>query len=489
MAPKTTKAAPRMNAKSVAKKNIKPAAKFSNTRLYDLLSSRPDHSPYLDPSKCQKAASKTTQNKSRASTSNRTEGKDPITIGSQSNPITLRSPTTYAARKRNRATLSRAEIFAASRKAGDDSDPEHKDKKPFDHAATFAPDSTAHLTWGVPSTKPVIAVGKRRKNNGPRGSGRGRSGKGRQSANDIFMFGKKPGKDEINEGIDVSKCYFLKRLPLELRWKIYGHILIHEKPIPVHHDWNYVHMRGPINHALLHVNNKQIMVETHNFLYRENVFRALVRPKPTLKNIIDNHGFIQKSYLPLFKNVILENRKENFGPDWIKTVAGSIQRLVECGAILDSLTMVITPERIGPTQTLLGAEISPVSFADFFFTGPVSLRAPSDIMIALSELRLKVLHIILRLPDRLQQSSNGKSRALISMDMRALPVNQVMDGWLSMEEANMEARRDKAVKLSEELRNLKGRIENLVDDADRAVEEGKARWLEEGEGVGGGLKL
>jgi hypothetical protein len=398
--------------------------------------------------------------------------------GNSGRPIELKAPTSYAQRKRRRATLSMAEVFAESTK---------EEEAPTDYAAEFVAGSTALYTWGVPTSKPVFAVGNLRRHKGLRGFGVRR---GKNSAFVKFMYGTNSGE---GEGEDAITPFRFLDLPLEIRWKIYSYLLIHPKPILMHADWHTVHINSPQDHTILRA-SKQILLESTQFLYEKNIFHAVVNSKPMPIGLISNpmDGFIKKEFLPYLKNVIVEchfdsvSGRRNF--DMIGATAKCLKILVMSEALLDSVTLVMSsPMRhtVLPSVVQLGpAPTTALQLANPMVDKPIPeyFKAPdSKIMRIIPKLRCRVLNIVLRLPE--------KRRLVASINLRGLPGNQDKSGWFAGERVAKLSARELAYQVKTDLSGLQKRFEDILKDYETAIIDGKARLLDEDETLADGLKL
>lgn len=395
-----------------------------------------------------------------------------VVIGeSSSKPIELKNPTSFAERKRRRATLSMKEIFAESSK---------KEEVIEDFAAEFGSGSMALYTWGPPINQPVPAVRNMRRHGGFRALGFCR---GKQTAFERFMFGTKP--DAINED-DTSTPFRFMDLPLEIRWRIYGYVLIHPKPILVYSDWQTVHYDNRQDHTLLRA-SKQILLETTQFLYEKNVFHAVIQSVPPPKR---GGKFIKKEFLPYLRNVIVECEPETRYVPWgeydmVNAVTKCFQILVRSECFLDSLTLLMSPTKGKATASLSNVTqpnafflIRPVPATSFakYFEVPAS-----KIMRVIPKLRCKVFNIILRLPE--------KKRVLVSIDLRGLPVNQDKSGWFAEDKIAKHSWRKRAEQVKSDLMGLGKRCQEIFEDHEKAIMEGKARLLEDFEQFGDGMML
>jgi hypothetical protein len=366
------------------------------------------------------------------------------------------------------------EIFAESYMGGEE---------PEDFAAEFGEGSTALYTWGAAISQPVPAVRNLRRHGGFKALGFRR---GRKTAFEKFYFGEDTGGSKG----DIEPFRFLD-LPLEIRWKIYGYLLIHSKPIFVHSDWKTVHPNSQQDHTILRA-NKQILLESTQFIYEKNVFHAVICTAPALKR---DGNFLKREFLPYLRNVMVECEPEsrylplcNF--DMVDAVANCFKILVKSETILNSLTLIISPQKRPvvadantpitqstiPSVTNLWRSVVPaIPFTQYF-------EVPkSEIMKVIPKLRCKVLNIVIRMPE--------KKKVLVSINLSGLPVNLDNGGWLAVDKTARRSRRMLAEQVKLDLLGLKTRLEDVYEDHEKAIMEGKARLLRDDEKLSGGMKL
>jgi hypothetical protein len=391
----------------------------------------------------------------RSARTGRAENSDdePITIGGSSNPIIIQKPTSYAERRRKRATLSMKDIYADSLK---------EDGDPKDYASKFAPGSTAEYTWGIATSQPVLAIERRRRHVGFRAFGLRR---GRKSAFEKFMFGK-------NSEEEIEPFRFMD-LPLEIRWEVYGYLLVRTRPILMQSEWRNVFITSTHDHTILLV-SRQVSLESTRVLFERNVFQTYIGFKSGFSSL--RMGTLAERFVSNFRNVIIECKNEDWMLPLINKIAICVGNLVKNGTVLNSLTIVISPLTAawGPTHALSDI-YDQTTFADFF-------EAPaSKLMRIIPKLQLKILNAVIRLPEN--------KRALISIDLRANPVNKDQSGWLAEDHVSQRSAKRHLAQLKKDLMGLKKRFEEVCENHEKAVLEGKARLLGKEESLSDGMRL
>jgi hypothetical protein len=338
----------------------------------------------------------------------------------------------------------------------------------------FGKDSDNHYTWGKTEAKPILAV-KRRRKKGPNLS--------QLAGFPSNLFGSfDEGSPEPTIPNSPDRSPFL-RLPLEIREKIYARSLNFERPIIMRPDWEIVEnkvYRSNRNNSIIFV-CKQINTEATAFLYKNNVFRTVLRPPPTSFYYRETFS-IDAKYLPLFKNIIITCAKDKYDLEWHNEAAASIKKLYEANVSLDSLTITTFPQRVGMSDTALGEEVSPITFADFFWAG-------GEFMAELKKLRCKFLNVVVKKIDLQDMDpSDNTWRLLISLDLRYLHAAEIEEGVLANEET-IKLARQKAERVEKKLLGLKERFEEVFEDDDRAMEEGKCRLMHPDENYDDGVGL
>lgn len=387
-----------------------------------------------------------------------TSEKERVVIGASSGrPIEIKTPTSFASRKRRRTLLSMREVLAESSK---------EEEALGDFIAAFAPGSTAQDTWGITINGPVPAVQNLRRHRGFKAFGFRR---GKTSAFEKFIFG------DGSEGSKDEAPFRFMDLPLEIRWKVYGYLLIYPDPVFPSSDWRTICFNVRQNHAIFRA-SKQIFLESTEFFYQKNVFYVLISPL-ILPAPYDK--FIGEKFLPYLKNVILEPNLRWPHFNVIQAIAGCIGILVRRGTFLDSLTLVMSPQRESITtpntytyNTVTGHNMTLISC----FEAPAS-----KIMRIIPKLRCKVLNIVLRMSEN--------KNVLVCINLRGLPVNNREGGWLANDNAKRWRERKLAAEVKANLIGLKKRVEDILEDPEKAILDGKARLLADDERSWDGMRL
>jgi hypothetical protein len=354
-----------------------------------------------------------------------------------------------------------------------------------DFVGYFGATSESHCTWGKTETQPIAAT--KRKGKAPRFK--------KNSAKDniaaLFDSGENLGPKIPNS---AERSFFL-RFPLEIREKVYGIFFLYPKPILVKYDLGSVERDNLRNRPILRV-CKQISDEASSFLYRQNVFRAILRKTRATPHLHESF-IIDPKFLSFFRNVIIECQKDNYSLDWYEVASLSIEKLVQAKAVLQSLTIVVLPQRVGVSETAVGVEAHPITFADFFWF-------PGRFMTAIRNLPCKQLNIVFKktykIPgpaDHLTPAGlNGNpqsgvmasanviitKRFLISLDLTYLARSPLEEGFLrNPETVNIQVGKDRAIR--QELLSLKEKFEDIFIDGEKAVEQGKCRMIGEDEKI------
>jgi hypothetical protein len=336
----------------------------------------------------------------------------------------------------------------------------------------FSSRSDNHYTWGKTEAKPIAAI-RRKGGKGPRLSMRQLAGLPRGLFPFIIEDSPEP---TIPNSPDRSP---LLRLSFEIREMIYGYLLIYRRPIIVQYDWEIVeHRFFNKNNGVIYV-CKQINIEATTFLYKNNAFRTILRPPPSTFFYRDTYT-IQTKFLPLFKNVIITFERDNYNVDWFDKACASVKKLVDADVSLDSLTLVTFPQRVGMSDTAVGMEAHPITFADFFYE-------KGEFMAELKKLKYQVLNVVVKKAEK-ADDEDIKWRLLISLNLRDLHLGATeVDKLANAETIKMARARVKVIE--SQLLELKERFEDVFEDDEQAMIDGKFRLLDEDETYDDGLAL
>jgi hypothetical protein len=331
----------------------------------------------------------------------------------------------------------------------------------------FGVNSDNHHTWGKTEDRPISATKRARK-------------KARMSMAALMgMISGRPAQSDSPEPIipnSPDRSIFL-RLPLEIREKIYARFLTFKMPVITQNDWQIVEnkkYRKDASNDIMFV-CKQIYLETTSFLYKNNSFRAILRPAPSNLFYYDTVS-IDARFLPLFKTVVITCERENYHLDWYKKACASIKRLSDANVHLDSITLVTSPKRVGMSETAVGLERKPITFADFFY-------AQGQLMSELRMLHCKVLNVVvkkvdLKISDDAEDAEDASTcRLLISLDLRYLHTVVLQESELTNEET-IKIRREKVEMVEKKLLDLKETFEAVFVDGGKAIAEGKCVLLD-----------
>lgn len=249
------------------------------------------------------------------------------------------------------------------------------------------------------------------------------------------------------------------RLSLEIREQIYSYLLVYPKPVMVKYDWQAVE-RNPFQDRSIMFVCKLFATEASSFLYKANTFQAVVRKPPFQFRRFEDPPSIEFKYLSNYRNIVLDCTKECWDICWYEKITQGIEKLVEANAAISSLTLLLIPQSVGMSTTALGMEYNPIAFADF-------LWYPGELMSAIRKLSPTVFNIIVK--------KEGRKRFLMTIDMTYLHLVSE-EGGLANEET-LRVSNGNSILVKEELMGLKDRFEEIFEDDEEAVAEGKCAIL------------
>lgn len=162
--------------------------------------------------------------------------------------------------------------------------------------------------------------------------------------------------------------------------------------------------------------------------------------------------------------MVLDFAKECWSIDWFEKTVTCLDTLLLAKPVLDTLTLVLSPKRVGMSTTAMGMQANPVAFADFLWDG-------GAVMQAISKLCPRTLKVVIK--------KTGK-RFGFKVDMRCLQA--LMGGhWEGANVVGIQMAEDRAVMVREELAGLRERFEEVFEDEEIAVMVGRCRVLGEEE--------
>jgi hypothetical protein len=253
---------------------------------------------------------------------------------------------------------------------------------------------------------------------------------------------------------------------MEVREEIYGYLLVYNEPILVKHDLVTVERNPFQDHSIVLV-CKQIAQEASAFIYRTNAFRAIFRRPNYVSRQYDKPSTIEKKFHQYFRNVIIDCTSDCWNLDWQGKATCSIGKLVEAKPYIATLTLVVVPQQVSMSTTALGMEASPITFADFMWY-------PGDFMTAIRKLAPRLLKIIIKKIGLLTR--HVEKRLEISIDLNYLQEgSQEKSLMANPETIQMAGLKEQAV--HEELMGLKQRFEEIFENDEHAVHEGKCTLI------------
>ncbi|KAG4436241.1 hypothetical protein IFR05_008260 [Cadophora sp. M221] len=309
-------------------------------------------------------------------------------------------------------------------------------------------------TWGTAHQSPI--KGSRRSKPKSRGMKRGRDIEDTY----IEMFAGIQQKQQPIPNF-LSRSPIL-RISLEIREMIYGYLLVYLTPIMVKSDWMSLERNQFVDHSIILV-CKQFAFEASSFIYKNNTFQSLIRESTSFLPLrFEAPSKISTAFHSLFRNVIIDCSKTCWSLDWHEKVAEGLNALAEAKPTIDTLTLVVVPQRVGMSDTALGMKANPVTFADF-------LWYPSPFMTAVRKLAPRTLKVIIK--------KSGGKRLGIVVDLAYLRIETALlipnEEMLSRRDLRLSAIRNK-------LNGLKVSFENIFDDDEWAIREGICELISTG---------
>lgn len=326
-------------------------------------------------------------------------------------------------------------------------------------------DSPSHETWGITSQNPI--AGNKRKKHKRTTVRQGANGMEilnfTEMMEDIAAATRKP---IIPNTLERSP---ILRIALEVRERIYAHLLIYDKPVLLKPDLTTLERNTFLSHALV-LTCKQFAHECTSFLYQQNTFQALFRPSTHKQRMYDDLPRLQPTLHHLFRHVALDFAKQCWSIDWFEKTAACLNLLSKSKPMLETLTLMLSPMKEGMSTTAQGMRANPTAFADFLWDG-------GAIMQAVSKLCPRTLKVVVK---------KGRKKFEIKIDMWCLKT--LIGGfWEGANEIGLRRAEDKGLMVREELADLQARFEEVFENEDEAVAVGRCKVLGELEGAGQGV--
>jgi hypothetical protein len=318
-------------------------------------------------------------------------------------------------------------------------------------------------SWGTPELRPIAAQ-KQQKRRNYKNLASGDLEEDWSAMMEEARATKKPPTPIVPNSPGRSA---LLRLPMEVREQIYGCLLVYSEPILVKHDLITVE-RNPFQDRSIVLVCKQIAAEASAFIYRTNTVRAIFRRPNFVSRQYEEPSTIETKFHQYFRNVIMDCTSDCWNLDWQEKATRSIERLIEAKSYIAALTLVVVPQRVSMSTTALGVEANPITFADFMWY-------PGDFMTTIRKLAPQLLKIVIK------KGPKGHVKRLeFSIDLTHLQAGSQENVLMANPETiQMGRMREEAVHA--ELIGLKQRFEEIFEDDEWAINEGKSKLVSDNE--------
>jgi len=318
-------------------------------------------------------------------------------------------------------------------------------------------------SWGTPELRPIAAQ-KQQKRRNYKNLASGDLEEEWKAMMEAARATKNPPPPIVPNSPDRSA---LLRLPMELREQIYGYLLVYNEPILVKHDLIMVE-RNPFQDRSIVLVCKQIAAEASAFIYRANTVRAIFRRPNFVSRQYEEPSTIETKFHQYFRNLIIDCTSDCWNLDWQEKATRSIERLIEAKSYIAALTLVVVPQRVSMSTTALGVEMNPITFADFMWY-------PGDFMTAIRKLAPQLLKIVVK-----KGPKAHVKRLEFSIDLTHLQAGSKENVLIANPETiQMGRMREEAVHA--ELIGLKQRFEEIFEDDEWAINEGKCKLVSDNE--------
>jgi hypothetical protein len=245
------------------------------------------------------------------------------------------------------------------------------------------------------------------------------------------------------------------RIALEVREVIYKHLLVRPKPILLKTDWSTVERNPFVDHSIVLV-CRQFAIEASAFIYKNSTFQALLRKLTHQARRYEAPTTIATVHHANFRNLVIDCSRDCWNLDCHEQTAKGLTTLISTKAMINSLTINVNPQQVGMSETALGSEATPITFADFlWYYGPL--------MTAIRGLAPRVLKIVVK--------KGGMRRFGMQVETKYLQLDPLQEGPLANRES-IRLRKAQIKWVEHQLMFLKTRLECIFQDDRRAVMEG-----------------
>ncbi|KAH8820071.1 hypothetical protein F5884DRAFT_36764 [Xylogone sp. PMI_703] len=328
-------------------------------------------------------------------------------------------------------------------------------------------DSPSLVTFGAMNTSPITALKPKRRHN--------YFGLGSQNISSEYgLNGSRPEENEQGTNENRPRYPYLLLIPLEVRENVYRYILIHRETILMDHTWSKIEKLSPGDHNIMMI-CKQIAEESSRFLFKHNVFGAIIR-RTSFGSATQQRSLVNTSYLKSLRNVILFFNRDSSARAFQAIAFTCLRKLVDTEVVLDSLTICITPQSVEVERG--GATERITTFVNFFHKNACLMKI-------ICKLPCNTLNIVINKlvspTDDDEETDSVWKRFLIQVDMRHMPTKRYLLSWFANDPAARELAIARFSSTKRELRKLEDRIHEVFQDGEIACERNLCRLMEEGE--------
>lgn len=362
----------------------------------------------------------------------------------------IRSEASISSRKRHCPRLTAASLQI---------DDENDDLSQF--TPSFSANSHSHNTWGIPTSTTIKATKRKRKISTFNQEARLARNSAARRAGLFDQFSELSSSPEPKKVNCPARSFFL-RLPLEIRERIYGYFLRSPKSIIMNYNWKAVERCPNFAVGKILFICKQITMEALSFLYNKNTFHALLKDNKS-QFAAWSIPKIPSTYLHLIRNAILECPKGTWDLKWYHKASKSIGILALAQPVLETFTIVLTPQQVGISSTALGLEACPITFADFLWDCGEVLRA-------ITSLNCRKLRVVVK-------QDEGRRIILEVIIGGIFTTFDDQKDWFENDRPYQQAKIDRKKRVKLELAKLKEKFEIIFNDEGKAIEMGWCRVM------------